>query len=361
MKRYSFVLLSLFFSLNISAVNIGNDSIYDGPYIFKKNDTFIVKWIENNILKEDSIMSSNYEKKRVFFNLKCDFTDLLDVYLKKSDHYQNYNNIDSFIAISDIHGQYNTYLKLLKANGVIDNNLNWTFGKGHLVVLGDIFDRGDKVTEVQWHLFYLEKQAAKAGGMVHVLLGNHDVMVLHGYLKYIHEKYKKEEIITNTRYFDLYSENSLLGKWLRSKPVAISINDVLMVHSGVSMECVRKNLNIAKINQLFSDSIVRKDLPSVYAMNKGLKFLNGENGPLWYRGYFEDSTFCETKLDTIMNFYATKHIVVGHTTYDEIKSLYNTKIFGIDTGIGYRQNGEVLIYKSGTFYKGSISGKRIKL
>jgi len=101
--------------------------------------------------------------------------------------------------------------------GIIDKNLNWKFGTGHLVVLGDTFDRGDMVTEVLWHLFGLEKQAAKAGGMVYVLLGNHEALVLNKDLSYLNEKYKEVEVISNTNYFDLYSENSVLGRWLRNR------------------------------------------------------------------------------------------------------------------------------------------------
>ncbi|MCK7530014.1 MAG: hypothetical protein MZV63_02625 [Marinilabiliales bacterium] len=81
------------------------------------------------------------------------------------------------------------------ANGIIDRNLNWKFGRGHLVYLGDAHDRGDMVTEILWHLFSLERQAAKAGGMVHFVLGNHELMVLDGDLRFINPKYRKVEAI----------------------------------------------------------------------------------------------------------------------------------------------------------------------
>ncbi len=108
--------------------------------------------------------------------------------------------MDSIGVITDIHGEYNIYIDLLKAAGIIDRNLNWKFGKGHLVVLGDIFDRGSMVNEVLWHLFGLEKQAEKAGGMVHVLLGNHEFLVLRKDLSFINEKYKEDEAISGIRY-----------------------------------------------------------------------------------------------------------------------------------------------------------------
>jgi hypothetical protein len=279
---------------------------------------------------------------------------------EKPDFRHSFRRVDSIAVISDVHGQYGIFLKQLMANGIIDKSLNWKFGRGHLVYLGDAFDRGDKVTEVLWYLFSLEKQAAGAGGMVHFILGNHEMMVLEEDLRFINPKYKEVEAITGTKYSDLFSENSVLGKWLRSRPVIVTINDIIFVHGGISPDLVHRNLNIKQINQEFSDSIVGRDIWSAGG-NEELIFLAGDNGPLWYRGYFTDSTFTESSLDSILLFYDKAHIVVGHSTHKDIKSLFNNKILGIDAGIMYAQPGAMLIYREGCFYKGSLSGKRDKL
>jgi hypothetical protein len=363
-KQLLYLIVCLSFNLNLSAVYLSegrySDTINDGPYILYVNDTLKVKWIENSLLREDYILPGNSSKIKILSNQSSNYRELMKVFKLKLDYGQSYNRVDSIAVISDVHGQYNIYLNQLISNGIIDKNLNWKFGKGHLVFLGDAFDRGDMVTEVLWHLFNLEKQAAKAGGMVHFVLGNHEEMVLNKDLRYINEKYKKVEAISNTEYFDLYSENSVLGKWLRSKPVIITINDIIFVHGGISPELVQRNLKIKQINQIFSEKIVGKDIQSKQE-NEELSFLDGEDGPLWYRGYFTDTTFNESKIDSILGFYDKEHIVVGHSTNKEIKVLFNKKVFGIDTGILYKQPGTMLIYKDGCFYKGSIKGNRVKL
>jgi hypothetical protein len=206
----------------------------------------------------------------------------------------------------------------------------------------------------------LERQASEVGGMVHVVLGNHELLILSKDLSYINEKYVKVETISNTKYFDLYSENSVLGKWLRSKPVIITINDIMFVHAGISMELVKRNLMVRQINQIFSNRIVGKD-PQTVCEDEELLFLSDTYGPLWYRGYFTDKNFCESRLDSILNFYNIKHIVVGHTSSNDIKSLYDNKILRIDAGIMNDQPGEILIYKNGAFYKFYLNGARIKL
>jgi hypothetical protein len=363
-KQHLYLLINLFINLNsygIYHLNGSNpDSINDGPYIFYVDDKLKVTWIENGILREGQINPENFAKIKKNFNLSFNYRDLADAYFLSSNSRQSYKSIDSLSVISDIHGEYNTYITLLKAMGIIDQNLKWSFGKGHLVVLGDIFDRGNMVTEVLWHLFGLEKQAEKAGGMVHVLLGNHEVLILNKDLSYISEKYKKVEAISNSNYSDLYSENSVLGKWLRTKPAIISINNIIFVHGGIAMELVQRNLSIRRINQIFSSNIMGKEKESGEDY-KVSDFLNDFNGPLWYRGYFTDANFQESRLDSILSFYHKEHIVVGHTTQKDVQSLFNNKIFGVDAGIMNDQPGMMLICKDGIFYKGSINGIRIKL
>jgi hypothetical protein len=127
--------------------------------------------------------------------------------------------------------------------------------------------------------------------MVHMLLGNHEIMVLGKDLRYIHEKYKEVEVISNTRYYDLYSLNSVLGKWLRIKPVMISLNNIIFVHGGISIESVRKNLQIMQINKIFPEKIVGEEIQTDN-ISEEVMFLDGNDRPVWFRGYFTDKNFC---------------------------------------------------------------------
>ena len=365
MKRHiCYLIISFFLFLNsveiIYSQGLKADTINDGPYIFSAKHKLKVKWIENSVLSEEYIFPETFPEFKSRFNLLCNYDDLSKNYLLKPNYSQSYNNADSIGVISDVHGKYDNYICLLKAMGIVDKNLNWKFGTGHLVVLGDIFDRGDQVTEVLWHLFGLERQAAEAGGMVHVLLGNHEIMVLGKILNYMNKKYVKVEKISGTRYYDLYSEKSVLGNWLRSKPVVITINDIIFVHGGISIEMVNRNLTVMQINRIFEDNITGKEM-EVSNENAEKMFLIQDLGPVWYRGYFSDKDFTESILDSILHFYDKKHIIVGHTPSKDIKSGFSKKILGVDAGISIDQPGEMLIWKDGFFYKGYFNGARIKL
>ena len=55
-------------------------------------------------------------------------------------------------AISDLEGEFDTMVHLLKANGIMDEALNWSYGSGHLVLIGDMVDRGTNVVPLLWLL-----------------------------------------------------------------------------------------------------------------------------------------------------------------------------------------------------------------
>ena len=62
--------------------------------------------IENSVLSEYYISAENFPEIKTAIHLSCNYKDLLNVYSQKADYSQNYNEVDSIIAISDVHGQY---------------------------------------------------------------------------------------------------------------------------------------------------------------------------------------------------------------------------------------------------------------
>jgi hypothetical protein len=334
--------------------------VSDGPYIFLVNDELQIKWIQGYRLKVDFLSQKNFIKYRKKFGFMFDYSDLKNPFSSQPVHDHSYKNIDSIAVLADIHGDYTAYIRSLRSAGIIDRSLAWSFGTGHLVILGDVFDRGDMVTEVLWHLFGLEKQAVMAGGKVHFLLGNHEMMILEKDNSYLSSKYRQTETISGTGYSELYSGNSVLGRWIRTWPVMLKINDILFVHGGISSGMVSRNLSAEDVNRMFSESLSGGINQGKYP-DEHLVFLNDEFGPIWYRGYFNDTTFCENRIDSILNFYGSRHIVVGHTPHPGIDVKFGGRIFGADTGMNKRKREEMLLYKEGVFYRICLNGKRSRI
>jgi hypothetical protein len=92
---------------------------------------------------------------------------------------------NSIVAIGDVHGDFDDFCAILQRAGLIDGQRHWIGGKTTLIQLGDLIDRGPKPREVMDLVMSLEEQAAKDGGQVMPLLGNHEVMNLMGDLRYV--------------------------------------------------------------------------------------------------------------------------------------------------------------------------------
>jgi len=92
------------------------------------------------------------------------------------------------VAFGDVHGAYEDWTALLRELGVVDGNLDWAGGNTHLVSLGDLIDRGPGSRQVVELLIKLSGQARSAGGAVHMVLGNHEVMVMTGDLRYVSQE-----------------------------------------------------------------------------------------------------------------------------------------------------------------------------
>jgi len=171
-----------------------------------------------------------------------------------------------------------------------------------------------------------------------------------------------------------FSPLGTYGKWLRMRDAVTQVDDTIFLHGGLSPELKFKNLQ--EINQQ-----VRKDLETydkawmklaqrgviwgyqtldeaqveakleVRAQQSGggnvdpelVTFLSLGNlvfasptGPLWYRGYAQESEAeLGPKLDQVLKQYKAKYMVLGHTipAAKRITPRFDGKVMLIDTGM----------------------------
>jgi hypothetical protein len=317
-------------------INYGQ-GLNDGPYIFIESNGLIQKSIVNGKVISEELSSTAYDS---IYNPEAAI----------------FSNVEKIAALSDIHGQYDLAIEILKNNNIIDEQLNWSFGKGHFVIVGDIFDRGPKVNEMLWLIYKLEQQAKENGGYLHFLLGNHEYMVLHKDLRYVNERYLEAAKLLNLDYDELYNNKTVLGRWLRSKPTIVRINDNVFVHGGISQDFLTKiNFDINVINETMRASIdiSKSELKSTDFYNT----YYGSTGPIWYRGYFNDD-LNDDDIAQVLSQIKSEHLVVGHCSFDEVIRVYDGKIFGVDSSIKNGQYGEVLFIENDTHYRVTKDGTR---
>ncbi len=313
-----------------------------------------------------------------------------------------WSGVEKIVAIADIHGDFENFSAILKGVGLVDENLDWTGGKTHLVQLGDIMDRGNQAREALDLLKKLEEQASDSGGMVHVLIGNHEeanivtvVFDTPGYvteaqfMSFLPEKYKAKKQNEERKKFLMegnangsfsehltsfwakeldntrkpYSESrrayswffyEQYGKWLLTKNIAIKINDILFVHGGISADFIledNRNWDLDTLNRMarsefraLHEAIMDND--QVRLSQIVPQFTLQPNSPLWFREFIRGpEANLQNNLDRTLSFLKANHMVVGHTVRakpyisQEKLDRFDQKIWGIDVGMSDYYNG----------------------
>lgn len=336
------------------------------------------------------------------------------------------------VAIGDIHGSIDGLIEILGKTDLIDDDLRWSGGETTLIQVGDIFDRGVHVREVLDLLMRLQGEAAAAGGRVEVLLGNHESMNLFGvyrdanpgvfaefagekpekkrkkgYRSYIHywtvraraagiqqpvfdsqvrENWMAQHPPGWMEYQEALGPEGIYGVWLRNRPIAVRVGEILFVHGGLGPEVA--GLSLAEINQRAADELAAYDrireymverflVPSTAGlglMNVALRelgqsdpnieeladsdswLLTSAEGPLWFRGaarWDEDTRADE--MAALLAGVGTKRIVVGHTPQNprRIQVRFEGTVFLIDTGMlsSHYEGGRpsALVIEEGSF------------
>ncbi len=218
--------------------------------------------------------------------------------------------VAKIVAIGDIHGAYDEFVAILQELGLIDQKLNWAGGKTHFVQTGDWLDRGVQDRKVLDLLISLEKQAEKAGGRAHILMGNHEVMNIIGDLRYVtnetyasyasdksaelrektyarylkyraaraernvppqlfnpDEKFKEEWMAKHPPGYleqrKAFSESGIYGRWISTRNAILRLNEIVFLHGGLTEEFSR--LSLREINEK-----LRRELKTFFEMRATL-------------------------------------------------------------------------------------------
>ena len=302
------------------------------------------------------------------------------------------------VAVGDLHGDYQAWIDIARAAGLIDSKNRWAGGRTTLVQTGDITDRGPDSLKIIRHLQQLQKEAGQAGGRVIVMLGNHEAMNVIGDLRYVDpgefaafaDRYSEArrratydanaatiEAAYKQRYPALDSKGirkawieetplgklehqaawapeGELGRWTASLPAVVKLGDTLFVHGGLSAPYTVMG-GIDEINRRVSAAIRARETAFTSVINDPL-------GPLWYRGLltrgpsFESEVAAadaasgaaprprppiEQELDLVLTAFGAKRIVVGHTpNIAGIAVRHGGKLVVIDTGNGRYYKGQ---------------------
>ncbi|GMV04108.1 MAG: hypothetical protein AMXMBFR53_03890 [Gemmatimonadota bacterium] len=335
------------------------DSLDDGPYVYWRDDRTALSFYHCR----GDFLASGWFEVRGAVTIRGLCADSTATYTLSSRppkvEPERFDGVPRIFAVSDIHGEYDALVELLRNADVLDDALAWAWGTGHLVIAGDVFDRGDQVNECLWLLRRLEQEARSAGGRVHYLLGNHEVMVMRGDLRYVNPKYLEGVVVSSgVEYQDLYGPSMELGRWLRTLNVAVRINGVLFVHGGIGPGVVERGLDLSDLNEEGRRAIDLRSYDFVFNDMPG--FVVQPDGPLWYRGYHRTmagaTMSTQEDVDRVLSHFGARAVVVGHTDVGTVTPLFGGKVFGIDVDLAALGALQGLLWQGGRFYRVAGSG-----
>ena len=248
------------------------------------------------------------------------------------------------VAIGDIHGDLTALRAALRLAGAINGEDDW-IGKDLTVVqTGDQVDRGDQDREVLDVLEKLEGAAKAAGGALHVLNGNHELMNATFDFRYVTRRSFESfrDVDADGHHPPAFLERlpeeergrarafapgrTYAQKLAKHLTVAV-IGDSLFAHGGVLPAHV--DYGLSRINREASEFLsgARADLS---------RALSAEDSPVWNRDYGGpqvDAAACDA-LGRTLRQVGAKRLVVGHTVQkDGISSACQDRVFRIDVGL----------------------------
>jgi hypothetical protein len=283
----------------------------------------------------------------------------------------SWDSVARVVAVGDVHGDYDQLVTVLKDAGVIDARLRWSGGKTHLVQTGDRLDRGADSRKVMDLLMRLEKEAKKAGGRVHPLLGNHEAMNMLGELRDVSpgefaafrdaesrlrrdalwERIREQRLQSgrpapteaDRKLFEIevplgwvehrqaFQPSGTYGAWLVRQNAVIRIGATLFVHGGLSPKYA--DFSLTDLNERIRRELREPDpLTAIITQDA--------EGPLWYRVLASGDASVSAHLEALLQRHGARRIVVGHTpTEGLVMPLFGGRVLAIDVGLARLYGG----------------------
>lgn len=283
----------------------------------------------------------------------------------------SWDGVARVVAVGDVHGDFGQLVTVLKDAGLLDSKLKWAGGTAHLVQTGDRIDRGADSRKVMDLLMRLEREAAKAGGRVHCLLGNHEAMNMLGDLRYVtpaefaafagpaskrvrdafwkrrsedarksggpaptaedRARFEAETPLGWVEHRQAFAPRGRYGSWLRAQNAVIRIGDTLYLHGGISPK-------YADFSRADLDDRIRSELADPDPLTAIVS--QDPEGPLWYRGLVQDDLNLVPHLEALLRRHGVRRIVVGHTpTEGLVMPHFGGRVVAIDVGLSHVYGG----------------------
>ena len=211
-------------------------------------------------------------------------------------------------VIGDVHGQLEKLRSVLRGAELIDKTETWSGGDSTLWLIGDLVDHGpDGIGAVEL-VMRLQQQAARAGGRLQVLLGNHDVLLLAAHqfstrpIPGQAETFQDQWQESGGQEADLERITPDHARWLSSLPAMAREGDHLLVHADALLYSYYGQ-SIAQVNQAMNALLHSDDASSWFRLLEEF----GEHQA------FVDAATGADRARVFLDYFGGRQLVHGHT------------------------------------------------
>jgi hypothetical protein len=250
-------------------------------------------------------------------------------------------------VVSDVHGDYKAYTKLLSGAGVISGppaapqQVAWQAGHAVMVVVGDLIDKGPDAPDVVRLTAALAASAAAQGGRVIVTMGNHEAEFLAN--PEDGPATKSDGLDPELVTVGLTPEETAagaddIGRFVLGLPFAARVGDWFFVHAGdtggQTVEQMSSALRSGVEAMGFGAPVLSADASMLEARLS-------KSGPQWWDATGDPAGLLGQWTAAL----GTRHLVMGHQpgavgfadgtvrASDRMVAAYGGLLFLVDTGL----------------------------
>ncbi len=260
------------------------------------------------------------------------------------------------VALGDVHGDLGATRRALRLAGAIDAGDHWVGGSLVVVQTGDQLDRGDDEQAILDLLERLRDEATKAGGALHVLLGNHELMNAALDLRYVTPggfadfEGLPDAVLDDPAVSRLpapqraraaaFRPGGPYAQLLARRNTVVIVGDSVFVHGGVLPQHVPRG--VSDLERLNAD--VRRWLAGRATTGPISDNVLGQLGVVWTRIYAENGVQACTLLGQALEQLDARRMVVGHTVQKGgITSGCDGRVWRIDVGMAAHYGGSAQV------------------
>lgn len=151
---------------------------------------------------------------------------------------------------------------------------------------------------------------------------------------------------------------------LSTRPEALRVAmgpSSMFVHGGIPPRVATRGASLDQVNRLARETLDARSYEIAFDDALRNYYGHSDEGPFWYRGYHRTEAgrypqATAAQVDSVLDAYAARAIVVGHTGVAQVSSLYQGKVYALDIPLETLGAFQALLWTDDRFFRVTADG-----